>query len=189
MLNWSWWSFLYSSSHVFLPPLLNIFCFCQVHTFSVLYWAHLCIKCSLGISNFLEEISSLSHWIVFLSPFVLIAEEGFLISPWYSFGTLHSNGYIFLFLLWFLLLFFSQLFVRPPQTAILLSCISLSWGWSQSLSPVQCYEPLSIVHQALCLSDLVPSIYFSHRSVIWKKNPRTLRFWVLDMIKRQEWGI
>ena len=35
------------------------------------------------------------------------------------FGTLHSDGYIFPFLVWFLLLFFSQLFVRPPQTTIL----------------------------------------------------------------------
>ena len=31
-----------------------------------LYQAHLCMKCSLGISNFLEEISSLSHSDVFL---------------------------------------------------------------------------------------------------------------------------
>ena len=36
---------------VFLSPLLNIFCFCYVHTISVLYCAHLCLKCSLGISN------------------------------------------------------------------------------------------------------------------------------------------
>ena len=36
------------------------------------------------------------------------------------FGTLLSNGYIFPFLLYFSLLFFSQLFVRPLQTAILL---------------------------------------------------------------------
>ena len=42
------------------------------------------MKCSLGISNFLEEISSLSHSIVFLYFFALIAEEGFLISPCYS---------------------------------------------------------------------------------------------------------
>ena len=48
---------------VFLPP-LNIFCFCYTHNISVLYWVHLCMKCSLGISNFLEEISSLSHSIV-----------------------------------------------------------------------------------------------------------------------------
>ena len=27
-------------------------------------------------------------------------------------------------------LLFSQLFVRPPQTAILLFCISFPWGWS-----------------------------------------------------------
>ena len=72
------------------------------------------------------------------------------------FGTLHSNGYIFPFLLCFLLLFFSQLFVRPPQTVIFLFCISFSWGWSCSLSPIQCHEPLAIVHQALCLLDLVP---------------------------------
>ena len=52
------------------------------------------------------------------------------------FGTLHSNRYIFPFLLCFLLLFLSQLFVRPTQTAILLFCIYFSWGWSCSLSPV-----------------------------------------------------
>ena len=34
------------------------------------------MKCSLGISNFLEEISSLSHSIGFLYFFVLITEEG-----------------------------------------------------------------------------------------------------------------
>ena len=34
-----------------------------------------------GISNFLEEISSLSHSIVFLYFFALITEEGFLLSP------------------------------------------------------------------------------------------------------------
>ena len=38
------------------------------------------MKCSLGISNFLEEIPSLSHSVVFLYFFTLIAEEVFLIS-------------------------------------------------------------------------------------------------------------
>ena len=38
----------------------------------------------IGSSNFLEEISSLSHSIVFFYFFALIAEEGFLISPCYS---------------------------------------------------------------------------------------------------------
>ena len=71
---------------------------------------------------------------------------------WLFFGTLHSNGNMFPFLLCFSLLFFSQLFVRPPQTTILPFCISFPWGWSWFLSPVQCHEPRSIVHQALCLS-------------------------------------
>ena len=43
------------------------------------------MKCSLGISDCLEEISSLSHSVVFLYFFALVIEEGFLISPCYSF--------------------------------------------------------------------------------------------------------
>ena len=39
------------------------------------------MKYSLGISNFLEEIASLFHSIVFLHFFTLIPEEGFLVSP------------------------------------------------------------------------------------------------------------
>ena len=58
------------------------------------------MKYSLGIPNFLEEISRLSQSIVFLYFFALITEEGFL-------GTLHSNGYIFPFLLCLSLLFSS----------------------------------------------------------------------------------
>ena len=42
------------------------------------------MKCSLGISTFLEEMSSLPHSVVFLYFFALITEEGFLISPCYS---------------------------------------------------------------------------------------------------------
>ena len=80
-LSGSWWSFLYSSSvyscHLFLISSA------YVPTSSVLYCAYLWMKYSLGISNFLEEISSLSHSIVFLYFFALITEEGFLISPWY----------------------------------------------------------------------------------------------------------
>ena len=40
--------------------------------------------------------------------------------------------YIFHFLLCLSHIFFSQLFVRPPQTTIWLFCISFSWGWSWS---------------------------------------------------------
>ena len=65
------------TSSKYLLLLLGPYCFCPL-----LY--HLCIKCSLGVSNFLEEISSLSHSVVFLCFFVLIAEKGFLISSCYS---------------------------------------------------------------------------------------------------------
>ena len=41
-------------------------------------------------------------------------------------------------------------------------CISFLWGWSWSLSPVQCHKPPSIVLQTPYLSDLIPWTYFSH---------------------------
>ena len=62
------------------------------------------------------------------------------------------------------LLFTSLLFsdiCKASSTTILPFCFSFSWGWSQSLPPVQCHEPPSIVLQALCLSDLIPWIYLS----------------------------
>ena len=49
------------------------------------------MKYSLGISNFIEEISSLSHSIIFLYFFALIAEEGFLISPYGEIRTLQRG--------------------------------------------------------------------------------------------------
>ena len=64
-LSGTWRSFLYSSSvyscHLFLISSVSVRSF-----ISVLYCTHLCMKCSLGISKFLEEISSLSHSMVFL---------------------------------------------------------------------------------------------------------------------------
>ena len=84
---------------VFLLPLLNIFCW--VCTISFLYGAHLCMKCSPVISNFLEEISSLSHSVVFLYFFALITEEGFLISPCYSLELCIQVGISSLFFLAF----------------------------------------------------------------------------------------
>ena len=55
------------------------------------------MKCSLGISNFLEEISSLSHSTVFLYFFALTTEEGFLISPYYSLELCIQMGISFFF--------------------------------------------------------------------------------------------
>ena len=80
-----------------MSPLLHIFCFCSGRTISVLFCAHLCMKCSLGISNFLEEISSLSHSIAFLYFLALITEEGFVTSPCYSLELCIQMGISFLF--------------------------------------------------------------------------------------------
>ena len=54
------------------------------------------MKCSIGISNFLEEISSLSHSIIFLYFFALITEEGF-VSPCYYLELCIQMGISFLF--------------------------------------------------------------------------------------------
>ena len=122
--------------------------------------AHCCMKCSLGISNFLKEnlvfpillISPISlHWSLrkaFLSLLAILWNSAF---RWIylSFAPLP------------LLLSFSQLFVRTPQTTILPFWISFSWGWFWSPPAVQCYKPPSIVLQSLCLPDLIPWIYLS----------------------------
>ena len=83
------------------------------------------MKCSLGISSFLEEISNLSHSVVFLYLFAFSLKKAFL-----SLLAILWNsafiGNIFPFLLCLSLLFFSQLFVRPAQTTSLPSCISFS---------------------------------------------------------------
>ena len=91
-------------------------------------------------------------------------KKAFLSLPFSA--TMHSNEYICLFLSHLLLLFFSQLLVKLSQTTTLPSCISFSLEWFWSLPPVQCYKPLSIVHQALCLPDL-ESIRHLHCTIIW----------------------
>ena len=76
------WSFLYSYVYSCLLFLISSASVRSIPFLS--FCAHLCMKCSLGISNFLEEISSLSRSIVFLYFFALVTEEGFLISSHYS---------------------------------------------------------------------------------------------------------
>ena len=55
------------------------------------------MKYFLGISNFLEEISTL-FYSVFLYFFALITEEGFLLSPCYALELCIQMGVSFLFL-------------------------------------------------------------------------------------------
>ena len=75
-----------------------------------------CKKCSLDISNFLEQISSFSHSIVFLYFVALITEEGFLISPYYSLELCIQMGisFIFSFAFCFLFLNYLQGLLRQP---------------------------------------------------------------------------
>ena len=110
---WSWRSFLYSSS---------------------VYFYHLFLISSASVRSipFLSFIVPIFVWNVPLVSLIFL--KGSLVFPipcidhrgrpsylfLLFFGTLHSNGCIFPFLLCLSLLFFSQLFIRPPQTTICL---------------------------------------------------------------------
>ena len=76
------------------------------------------MKYSLGISNFLVEIS-IFHILCF--PLFLCSVHLGRLShlSLLFFGTSHSDEYIFLFLLCLSLPLLSQLYVRPPHTTIL----------------------------------------------------------------------
>ena len=130
-LSGSWRSFLYSSSvyshHLFLISSASVrfISFLSlikpIFSWTVALVSQILLKRSLVFPILLFSSISL-HWSL---------RKAFYLSLLF-FGTLHSNGNIFPFLLGFALLFFSQLFVRPPQTVILLFCIYFSWGWSWS---------------------------------------------------------
>ena len=74
------------------------------------------MKCSLGVSNFLEEISSLSHSVVFLYFFALITEEGFLISPCYSWNSAFRCLYLSFSPLLFASLLFTAICKASPDS-------------------------------------------------------------------------
>src|SRR5574339_114067 len=71
---------------------------------------------SFGISNFLEDISSLSHSIVFLYFFALITEEGFLVSPCYSLELYIQMGYFSFSPLLFRFLIFIAICKASPDS-------------------------------------------------------------------------
>ena len=57
--------------------------------------------------------------------------------------------------------FLPQLFVSPPHTSILPSCISFTLGWFWWLPSIHSCKPPSTVLQAFYLADLIPWIYLS----------------------------
>ena len=110
----------------------------------------------LGISNFLEEISSLSHSVVFLYFFALITEEGFLISSCYSLELCFQMGisllFSFAFVMSLLFNMLSRLFIAflPRSKCFLIS-------WLQSPSSV-ILEPPKM--QSVTVSIVSPSVYY-----------------------------
>ena len=134
------------------------------------------MKCSLGISDFLEEISSLSHSVVLPYFFALIAEAGFLISSCYSLELCIQMLISFLFSFAFFASLLFTAICKASSDSHFAFCISFPQGWSWSLSPVQCHEPHSIVHQALYLYR------YDLRTTIIKKYP--IHFQILPSLLR-----
>ena len=107
------------------------------------------MKCFLGISNLFNRslvfpillFSSISlHWSL-RKPFFFFFNLSLLL-----FGIRHSDRNISPFLLCISLLFFSQLFVRPPQTAIFAFLHFFSMG--MVLIPVSCTMSWTSVHSS-----------------------------------------
>ena len=125
---------------------------------SLFYCAHLCMKCSLGISNFLEEISSLSHSIVFL----------------YLHWSLRKAFLSLLAILWNSAFKWVYLFFSPLPLAFLLFttvCRASSnnhfaflhfFFLGMVLIPASCTMSQTAIHSSSgTLSDLILRIYFS----------------------------
>ena len=114
------------------------------------------MKCPLGISSFLEEISSLSHS-VFLYFFTLITEEGFLMSPCYS---------LELCIQWIYLSFSPLLFASLLFTAICQASSDSHFGFLHflflrlGLIPVSCTMSQTSAHSSsgtLCIRSSLES--------------------------------
>ena len=153
-LSGLWSSFLYSSSvhycHILLITSASVrsipfLCFIvPIFVWSVPLVSLIFLKRSL-VFPFLLFSSSL-HWLLRKAFLALLA-------------ILWNSAFRCFYLSFSPLLFASLLFTAickgsPESHFAFLHFFSM--GWSLSLSPVQCHEPLSIFHQAFCLSDLVP---------------------------------
>src|SRR5574337_356304 len=104
------------------------------------------MKCSLGISHFLEAISSLSHSIVFLYFFALITEEGFLISPCCSLELCIQMGISFLFSFAFRFSFFFTAICKASSDSHFAFLHFLSMG--MVLIPVSCTMSRTSFHSS-----------------------------------------
>ena len=101
------------------------------------------MKCSLDISNFLEEISSLSHSIFPSISLHCSFKKAFLpllAILWYS---AFSWVYVSLYPLHFASLLFSAICKASSDNHFAYLHLYFSSGWFRSLPPVQVYELLS----------------------------------------------
>ena len=146
-LSGLWRSFLYSSSvysydlfllfSASLKSILFLFFIEPIFAWNVPLVSLIFLKRSLVLPVLLFSSVS-SHWSL---------RKAFLSLLAILWNSVFKCGYIFLFLLHFSSFhsYFKGLLItailKASLEAILLFCISFSWGESQSLSPVQCHEP------------------------------------------------
>ena len=140
-VNIYFFTFLLYSCHLFLisSGSLGPYHFCPLLCPSLM-------KSSFGISNFLEEISSLSHSIVFLCFFALTLRTAFL-----SLLAIHWNSAF----RWIYLSFFPLPFTSLLCSAVCKASADNHFAFLQFLflgdaPPVQCYKPPSVALQELC---------------------------------------
>ena len=117
------------------------------------------MKCSLGTSNFHEEISIHSHCIVFPYFFALITVKGFLISPCYSLELCIQMNISFFPPFLFASLFFTTICKASSNnhfTFLHLFFLGIV------LFTASCTMSRTSVHSSSdTLSDLIPGIYLS----------------------------
>ena len=118
------------------------------------------MKCSFGISNFLKEISCLSHSTVFFYAFALFTQKVFLsllALLWNSaFRWIHHSCAPLPFTS---LLFSAMCKASSDNHLAFLHFFFL--GMVLITASSKCYKSPHIVLPALCLSDLIPWIYLS----------------------------
>ena len=124
------------------------------------------MKCSLGNSNFLKQISSISHSISWHYSF----EKVFLSLLTVLWNSAFNWVYLFLSLL---LLFFPSYFKSSSDTLLSFICSSLGWFWS--LPPVQCSElPSSISCSFFHIMLHLPYNVKNFKYSVYQSNPLNL---------------
>ena len=116
------------------------------------------MKCSFGVSDFLEEISSLFHSI-FLYFFALIAEEGFLISPCYYLELCIQMGILSFSSLPFPSLLFRAICKASSDNHF--AFLHFFFLWMVLITVSYAMSRTSVHSSSDTLSDLIPWLYLS----------------------------